>query len=307
MCLYNGEEYLAETVKSALAQTFTDFELIAVDDGSTDGSVKVLEGFTDARIRLVRQRNQGTAGAIQTGLREARGELIAFLDQDDIWEPESLATQVEFLRTHPEIDLSFSWFRIIDANGHDMGVRSARYEGTIGFRELLQDFVIGGNSNVVARRKAIDDAGGVDTELRIFFNMDMALRISLLRRENNVSALPRDLMRYRRHPSQLSKKVDGLKAEWLVALAKLERLAPEPVAAVKAVTELNFLRYLARVHYEAGRFGAALGELREGFGKAPAAFCGDVRNWLTLGACFAGLALPRQWHRGLERMAGLRR
>ncbi len=110
MTLYNKEAYVAEAVRSVLDQTFGDFELLVVDDASPDNSVKVVQGFDDPRIRLIRARvNQGRAGAANRGYEAARGEYIAVLDADDRMAPGRLARQVAFLEAQPEVDIVGSY------------------------------------------------------------------------------------------------------------------------------------------------------------------------------------------------------
>ena len=91
--LYNKEEQIADTLQSIFEQTFQDFEIVIVDDGSTDNSVEEVEKFTDSRIRLIHQINAGVSAARNRGIEEARGELIAFLDVENEWKREYFATQ----------------------------------------------------------------------------------------------------------------------------------------------------------------------------------------------------------------------
>ena len=107
MPAYNVAPYIAAAIRSALAQTFTDFELIVVDDGSKDETAEIVTGMArdDDRIRLVQQSNRGLAGARNTALRAARGEMFALLDSDDAWEPEFLAAQVAILEDRPDVDI----------------------------------------------------------------------------------------------------------------------------------------------------------------------------------------------------------
>lgn len=100
--LFNKAPYIERALASVFAQTFTDFELIVVDDGSTDAGPAIVESFSDPRIRLVRQANAGPGAARNRGLSEARGELVAFLDADDEWLPEFLSESVRLLDEHPE-------------------------------------------------------------------------------------------------------------------------------------------------------------------------------------------------------------
>ncbi len=306
LCVYNGERFLSSTLDSIWAQTYAGYEVIAVDDGSTDASSALLETRGDPRLRVIHQSNQGTAGALSTGLRFSRGEYIAFLDQDDLWDPESLATHVAFLDAHPEVQLSFCWFRVIDETGADIGLRSRRHRGQVSFQALLEDFVIGGSSNIVARRSALAAAGDVDVSFRRIYDLDLCLRVALLGAEA-IEAIPRDLMFYRRHSSQITRHLDELRKEWDRLIEKMRGLAPREVAAVESRARCNINRYFARLAYEGAAYRKALALTGEGFRNAPAAFVGDPRNWLTLAACLSGFLLPAKLHATLERMAGLHR
>jgi len=107
MPAYNVEPYVAEAVQSVLAQTFEDLEVVVVDDGSTDGTADTVAAIAarEPRVRLVRQPNRGLAGARNTAMRMARGDLFALLDSDDLWEPEFLAEQVAMLDARPSVDI----------------------------------------------------------------------------------------------------------------------------------------------------------------------------------------------------------
>jgi len=305
VCVYNGEEFLGAALDSVFAQTHRDFELIVVDDGSTDGSAAVVGKYVDPRLRLLGQENRGTARALEVGLQTARGEYVAFLDQDDLWEKDKLAVHMEWMRRRPVIDLTFSWFRYVDRLGRGIGLHSKRHRGTIDFRALLTDFVIGATSNVVARRAAIEKAGGIDPAFPRMYDLDLFLRIALLAR-NNIEAVPAELMLYRRHSMQITRDFTTLEREWERVVEKMARLAPE-AAAVEDHARSNASRFFARLAYEHGDYGQAMRYVGRGFRWSPARFLADPRNWLTGAACFAGLVLTPRLHRGLERVAGLRR
>ena len=306
ICLYNAERYIGDTLDSALAQTYRDFELIVVDDGSTDGSRAVLQRYTDPRLRVLRQANQGAAAALKAGLEAARGLYIAPLDADDLWTPDHLTAHVKELEARPEIALTFSWFRVIDDRGRDMGITSNHYRGTIGFTGLLRDFVIGATSNAVIRKSAIYLAGGLDPNIPHLYDLDLCLRIAFSGHQN-IAAIPRESMRYRRHSGQISKDFEVVKLEWTQVIEKLRRLAPQTVAEAEGVARSNMNRYFAGLAYEASQYGEALRLLRSGFQYAPSAWVADRRNWLVGAASLTGLLTPARLHRRLERMAGLRR
>lgn len=100
--LYNKERQIANTLHTVFAQTFTDYEIVIVDDGSTDRSAEIVAAMHDKRIRLIRQKNAGVSAARNRGISEARGEFIALLDADDEWKPDYLATQMHLAETYPQ-------------------------------------------------------------------------------------------------------------------------------------------------------------------------------------------------------------
>ncbi len=105
--VYNAESYLAQALESVARQTCTTIEILVIDDGSTDRSEEVAQGYPDSRIRVVRQPNGGPAAARNHGVRLARGDFLAFLDADDLWEPLKLEVQLEALRARPDAAMAF--------------------------------------------------------------------------------------------------------------------------------------------------------------------------------------------------------
>lgn len=103
--LYNKEQQVANTLHTVLAQTWQDFEIVIVDDGSTDRSIDVVMGIKDSRIRIVQQSNAGVSAARNHGIKDASGELIAFLDADDEWKPDYLETQMTLVKRYPQCDV----------------------------------------------------------------------------------------------------------------------------------------------------------------------------------------------------------
>ena len=115
--LYNKENYIARTLNSVLAQTFQHFEVVIVNDGSTDNSVSKVEKFTDARIRLIHQQNAGVSATRNRGIEEAKYELIAFLDADDEWKPDYLQTQYGLYQKYPECSVYACNYELCESNG----------------------------------------------------------------------------------------------------------------------------------------------------------------------------------------------
>lgn len=242
-----------------------------MDDGSTDGSAHLVESRHDSRVRLIRQDQQGAAGALDTAWHAARGEFIALLDQDDLWTKDKLAIHIETHRRYREIDLTFSWFRVITQTGREIGLHSKRHRGTVDFQDLLEDFVIGASSNVVMRRSAVERAGGIDRTLPALYDLDLCLRVARLA-SYNVMAISQDLMFYRRHETQISRDLTTLEREWEQALRKFEALAPNEFQRVGGHARSNMDRYFASLAYEECGYARALQYLKKGCRQSLAIF-----------------------------------
>jgi GT2 family glycosyltransferase len=159
---YNGARTILETIRSVQAQTFRDFELIVVNDGSTDGTLEVLAGVADPRLHVFSYENGGLATARNRGMARAAGELLAFVDADDCWTADKLEAQVSALDARPGAGAAYSWTRFVDENGRELRrQKPVHFEGDV-YRELLvQNFLCSG-SNILVRREVVDRVGGFD-------------------------------------------------------------------------------------------------------------------------------------------------
>jgi glycosyltransferase involved in cell wall biosynthesis len=289
--VHNDGGFLPETVKSVLAQSCPDFELIVVDDGSTDGGTAFLAAIADKRLRVITQDQQGAPAALNTGLAAARGEFIAFLDHDDLWLPDKLQAHLDCFRAHADADLTFDWSRRIDEHGVDLGLPSHPWHGTISFEQLLQDFVVGNSSAIVVRREAIGRGGPLNPLLPRVYDLDLCLRISA-QRCGNCRAVPRHLTLYRRHSGQMSRDWRKLREEWEYLLHRVPKYAPRAIDTLLPAADSNMRRYLAWIASEEGDFASAVKLQLSAFRRAPLRALPDSRNWLMLAAVTGGLLLP---------------
>jgi len=303
---YRAAAYVEAAVSSVLLQTEQDFELIAVNDGSPDDTGAVLDSIRDPRLRVIHQENQGPAGSLNTGLRLARGEFIALLDGDDIFVDDKLHQQVHHLQTHPEADLTFTWSDWIDARGLPIGLGSRHCHGAFSFEDLLEDFVIGNTSSVLFRRSCLEQCGLVDPTFSRFYDVDLFLRIALLR-SRNVHCVPAPLTLYRRHPHQMSRNWKAMEQEWHHFLRKMKEVAPARATQALARGASNMQRYFAFLAYEAGEPQTAARILAASIHNHPLLFLTDPRNWKIAAATTSALVLPAAVHSALERIAGVKR
>ncbi|MCF3623160.1 glycosyltransferase family 2 protein, partial [Planktothrix agardhii] len=107
--VYNGEKTIQKTIESVLQQTWQDFELIVINDGSQDATLEILSSIQDPRLRILSYSNAGLASSRNRGITEATGEYISFLDADDLWTPDKLEAQFQALEEHPEAAVAYSW------------------------------------------------------------------------------------------------------------------------------------------------------------------------------------------------------
>jgi len=180
---FNRLKYLRPAVESVFAQTFTDWELIAADDGSEGETVSYLAALANPpRVKVLRLPHTGNPGAVRNAAsRVARGEYIAFLDSDDVWLPEKLALQVASLRSHPQRGWSHTAFAVIDESAELLRGADARWwpaaEGRI-LEPLVKMEVVVAISSVVVNRKLLEQVGGFDLEQPACNDYDLWLRLA---------------------------------------------------------------------------------------------------------------------------------
>ena len=197
---HNRAHLVGQSIQSVLDQTFTDLELIVVDDGSTDETETVVRGFDDARINYTYQDHTGIGAARNTGLRKAQGRYIAFLDSDDVWLPDLLEVQVPILREHLGIGLVYAKAQAIDKHGKPMNqIRGSpqKYPGDAVKSALYGDFVC--IIATLVRRECFDRVGPFDETLMAREEWDMWIRIAKYYRLAHVDKV---LARFRTHDDQ---------------------------------------------------------------------------------------------------------
>jgi glycosyltransferase involved in cell wall biosynthesis len=232
--VFNRGQYIREAIGSVLAQTWRDFEIIAVDDGSTDQSRTVLDSF-GAAIRVIEhpnRANRGQSASINLGLRAARGDLIAILDSDDVWLPEKLAIQVGYLDAHPETGLVYGNGWAIDETGRRRyPIYGPEHRENSDANRVLLDCYFFLPTNSLVRAEVMRKAGFFDESLRAAQDHDMAIRIAEITRLAYVSE---SIFYYRRHSDSISvKSADRRWRNGFLILNKAAARHPYPASVVR--------------------------------------------------------------------------
>lgn len=260
--VYNGAEFIACALESIILQTYRNLEVVAVNDGSTDGSETILRQYAarDARIRVINQANAGVARARNRAIAESTGEFVAPIDADDMWCPDKIGLQVKrMLAADKDTGMVYSWWTWIDAKGNVLD-RSPRWriEGDV-LEELIFINFTGNASVPLFRRKCLEEAGGYNEELAAkkaggCEDWEVALRVAAGHR---VAVVPEVLLGYRRHPETMSLDCDAMWRSQLFVLQGIRNLHPELRPALFRAANNQFAMYLAGLSYWSGNWRAA--------------------------------------------------
>ena len=314
MPLYNSAATVRASLESVLAQTYTNLEILVVDDGSTDEGVALCRSSDDPRLRIVHQKNRGLAGARNTGIRESTGSIVAFLDSDDLWLPEKIERHVDHLCAHPEVGVSYSCSAFIDGAGKSMGI----YQ-TPALHHITPDLIlcrnpISNGSCVVLRREVLDgirfeanlygttESYWFDDSFRQSEDIECWIRIALQTRWQ-IEGIGEALTLYRVSSGGLSANIEKQFASWQRVLDKTATYAPDFIARHGRRARGYQLRYLARraIQERQPRVGVRL--VHQSIGTYPRQLLEEpLRTLITLAAGYLGVLLPASLHSLLERV-----
>lgn len=279
MPTYNRASLVGQAIESVLGQDYPHWELLVVDDGSTDDTGRVLSEYRgDCRIRCFHQSNSGQATARNVGVRNARGQFVAFLDSDNRWLPHKLSTQTAYLKANPAVDVLYGDGECIDLAGRVLPVKPSmkRYSGQV-WRQLLIDNFVAFNTAIV-RVEKLTEIGGFDEQVRRGDDYDLWLRMSV---GSMFHYLPGIVTQYRVEGERISTNVEG---RYESNLATINRFL---VAHPGLLNDLEVREARARVHARFARSLATRGQMRAALRAARTAVGltpGQYRVWRTLAA-----------------------
>lgn len=312
MPVYNVENYLGAAIGSVLAQTFKDFELIIVDDGSTDDSAAIYGAYNDPRIRVIKQQNRGLAGARNTGIREARGAFIGLLDSDDLWRPEKLAAHITHLKENPAIGVSYSASEFIDQQGNSLNLFMTPKLDGIDAAHVLCRNPVGNGSAPVFRAQVFDDIAFIketptgpekwffDETFRYAEDIECWMRIAALTKWG-FAGIAEPLTLYRVVPGTLSANTDKMYEHWSRMLARVQDYAPDLAHTYGDKARAYQIRYYARRAVQEGQKLQALKHLYHALSLYPGMIIDEPRRTIiTIGAVLLSAIMPKHLFNKLQ-------
>ena len=250
MAAYNAAATIESAVTSVRRQTMPDFELLVVDDGSTDDTAAVLAAIDEPRLRVIRQANAGPAAARNRAIAASRADYVACVDADDLWAPDKLAWQLTALTAAPDAAVAYGWTDVVDADlAHAYSDRRIRRDGDVYAALLRSNFIFSG-SNTMMRRSILERVGGFDEAMRAVEDWELHVRIA---NRHPFVCVPRVLLRYRLTDDSLSSRIDVMEAAFAYACTKIFAAAPPEHARLESRCRAAFYLYLATRAAQIGR------------------------------------------------------
>ena len=265
---YNQAQYLTKAIQSVLEQTLPDFELIVVDDGSTDETRQLLDGIRDNRLRVIHQSNAGLPSARNTGLQKSSASLVTFLDSDDYFLPDKLEILSMYLEEHPEIGLVAGKAKYIDHAGNAM-VRPESPPVPLSMHALLLENPIC-VSGIMLRREWLKRVGAFDETLRACEDWDLWLR--LLAAGCPMAWVDHPVVAYRIHPGQMTGQAQRMQKAIFTVLDKFfaEQRLPDEIVARKNDAYASAMVHSAAFAYLSGEYEVGSSNLAEAIRLSPA-------------------------------------
>ena len=239
--VFNGEKTIQETIQSLLNQTFSDFELIVINDGSKDLTLPIVHNIKDPRLKVFSYPNAGLSASRNRGVHQAAGEYISFIDADDLWTRDKLEAQFKALQANPDAAVAYSWTHYIDESGHFL--RRGSYISLSGnvYPKLLELNFLENGSNALIRKQALDEVGEFDESLAAAEDWDIFLRLAA---RYPFVAVPSPQILYRVSVNSMSANLEKQEAATLQVLERAFTEAPDSLQHLKKLSKANLYKYL---------------------------------------------------------------
>jgi GT2 family glycosyltransferase len=228
---YNAERTILNTVESVQKQTFSDIEILLINDGSTDQTLDLIQHISDQRLKIFSYENAGLPVTRNRGVSHAAGEFISFIDADDLWTPDKLELQLLALQQHPEAGVAYSWTSYF-IDGQETSIfpyDSISLNGNVYSKILVNNFVASG-SNILVRRKVVESLGGFEPTLRACEDWDFYIRLAA---KWDFVVVPKHQILYRQSSNAMTSQVDIMEKEALRVVERAYSAAPPEYHSLK--------------------------------------------------------------------------
>ncbi len=244
---FNAQNTIKETIESVLKQTYNNYEILIINDGSTDNSVEVCTNYThsDDRISIISINNQGVSVARNIGIQHAQGEYIAFLDSDDLWHPKKLEKQIEYLSDHPDVGVCFSKVEFLSQAGQSLNQYSTVPAQGLVATGLLTENLTCTTSNILCRQQVIKDVGPFNTTMSFAEDQEWLLRVALMSTWR-IMGLQEVYVGYRTNQGSLSSQLNRMEQGWESLVCQVRCYAPQFIDKHYLPAKAIYYRYLAR-------------------------------------------------------------
>lgn len=275
---YNSAKFLAAALDSVFSQTYEAIECIVVDDGSTDSTAEVASTYAD--VLLIRQPNKGVSAARNKGAEVASGEVLGFLDADDVWLPEKTELQVRALEETPDAALAYGPYHRVDSElRHIATVAAPRVEEAFRNTLLLRSPSISLITAGLVRSHAFDRVGGFDTALSTSADLDLVLRIG---RDHAVATVPEPVALYRQSPLQMSGDVALMERDMKRVFSKFFEDGPlDGFMAWRKRAYANLFLILAASYARQGHLQRGLMKAAQAVAFSPTSVVSALRRFST--------------------------
>ncbi len=239
--VFNGQNTIKKTIESVLNQTWKDYELIIINDGSTDSTEEVISNISDPRIKVFNYPNAGPSASRNRGIAIASGKYISFIDADDLWTPDKLEKQLQKLEENPQAKIAYSWTNYIDEFDNFLYPGShITANGNVYEKLLLTNFIENG-SNPLIDRQALIEIGGFDKSLFAAEDLDVWFKLAI---KYEFVAVPSPQILYRVSTNSLSSNLARMEKQSLEVIDRAFGRAPESLQNLKPKSVSKLYLYL---------------------------------------------------------------
>ena len=239
--VYNAERTILQTIESVQQQTFSNLEIILIDDGSSDKTLDIIHEIVDPRIKCFSYENGGNSLARNRGISHATGEFISFIDADDLWTSDKLELQLTALQKHSEASVAYSWTTYFIDGQKDLvyPCNPILFEGEVYDKLLINNFICSG-SNILVRKKAIESVGEFEPTLQRCADWDFYIRLAA---KCHFVVVPKHQIFYRQSPDSLSMNIELVEQQGLKIIERAYQLAPPEYQPLKSQSLAGIYQY----------------------------------------------------------------